>query len=193
MSVWTTKSLNKNSNYILIKHNLPHVNNNIMGVKFRDSFAVVDKDSKIYNQLKKVPILKNAQELPLDFLKKLPFITRSSDVKLVYGVDVYNAYIKSITKATKEEQKQKIEEAEYKHFNESNLCHFRYTENINKGQLCQGEKLEESPSQYCFRHLLQDPFIDIKTTMPITREGKIKLTKQILKNIENHIKADSNG
>ena len=189
MSVWTTKSLDRERNYVIIKHNLPNINNIIMGVKFRASFAVVEKNSKTYNQLKKVPILKNFKEFPLTFLEKLPFVTRSSDIKVVYGVDVYNKYIKEVTKVKEQEEKELEEKKLSDHINGTDKCHFTYVEGPLKGNLCKYPSIKESPSHHCFKHFLYDPKLDIQTTMPVTKEGRAKLSEKILKNIEDHIKA----
>lgn len=98
MSIWTTKSLESDKNYIVLQHTLKGVNYVINGVKFRDSYAVVEKNSKTYYMLKKVPVLRASKEYPLLHLCKLPFITRSIDVKSVYGQDVYVKYLKEIEK-----------------------------------------------------------------------------------------------
>jgi len=94
MSVWTTKSLDRDRNYIVIKHSLKGVNNIINGVKFRDGYAVVEKGSKTYFNLKKIPNLKFSKEFPLMYLLKLPFITKILDIKTVFGQDVYRTFLK---------------------------------------------------------------------------------------------------
>jgi len=94
MSVWTTKSLDRARNYIVIQHTLRGVNYVINGIRFRDSYAVVEKDSKTYHGLKRVPVLRAVKEYPLTHLAKLPFITRPADIRMVYGQDVYITFIK---------------------------------------------------------------------------------------------------
>lgn len=98
MSVWTTKSLDRDKIYIVIQHSLKGVNYVVNGVKFRNSYAVVEKDSKVYHSLKKVPVLRLAKEFPLTYLKKLSFITRPIDIKTVYGQDVYRRFLEEETK-----------------------------------------------------------------------------------------------
>ena len=93
MSVWTTKSLERDVRYVVMQHTLKGVNYVVNGVKFRDSYAVVEKDSKTYYMLKKVPVLRGAKEYPLTHLRKLPFISRTLDVKTVYGQDVYMRFL----------------------------------------------------------------------------------------------------
>lgn len=188
MSTWTTKSSGRDRNYIVLKHSLPHINNIIMGVKFRDGFAVVEKNSKIYCQLKRMPLLKNSREFPLEFLNELNFITRSSDVKLIYGVDVYNCYVKAITRSSNEKKILDKKEEERWHLEDSDKCHFRYLHGSNKGQLCRGMRLKESPSKYCLNHLLYDPKLNIGTTIPVTKTDRAKLALKIIKNIKSYIK-----
>lgn len=89
MTVWTNKSTTQYKNYIVIRHPIKGLNTNIGGVRFRDGYGVVEKDSKTYFHLKKIPAVKKFTEYPLDHLLKLKFITRKQDVKLIYGSDVY--------------------------------------------------------------------------------------------------------
>lgn len=155
MSVWTTKSISTNSrDYILLKHTLPGINYIIKGVRFRNGYAVVEKGSKTYQELKKIPVLKKAKEFPLTDLRKLPFITRSIDIKTVYGQDVYIKFLedeKALNIVLEAEQKA-IAEAE--HLAEPTNCAFR---NIADDELCSHVALEESPSNYCKVHILKEP------------------------------------
>ena len=104
MSVWTTKSLESDKNYIVLQHTLKGVNYVVNGIKFRESYAVVEKNSKSYNMLKRIPVLRGSKEYPLSYLKELPFITRLPDIKQVYGQDVYRRFLE-------EEEKSRITEA----------------------------------------------------------------------------------
>jgi hypothetical protein len=119
MSFWSTRSLESDKNYVVIQHTLKGVNYVINGVKFRDSYAVVEKDSKTYHFLKKVPVLRAAKEYPLTHLTKLPFITRSMDIKAVYGQDVYRRYLAEIDKdkqsqaLAKEQEQELLEKLSY--------------------------------------------------------------------------------
>lgn len=156
MSVWSTKSSARDCNYIVLKHTLRGVNYVVNGIRFRNSYAVVEKDSKTHRNLKNIPVLKGCQEFPLIFLKKLPFITRPLDIKMVYGMDVYVKYLKELEiDKVKEHQEQKVKE-EVIHVVEKKLCANRTL--ISNGQdLCTREALEQSPSGYCIRHILNDP------------------------------------
>lgn len=155
MSVWTTTSSGRDRDFVVLKHTLRGVNYVINGIKFRNSYAVVEKGSKTYRDLKRIPVLKAAVEYPLTFLRKLNFITRTSDVKAVYGVEVYTHYLKALEKELKEEAIQKKVEEEIKHVVEHKLCSYKTVKN----ELCSIEAVEHSPSNYCMRHILEDPML----------------------------------
>ena len=156
MSVWSTRSSSINKNYVLLKHTLKGVNYVISGIKFRDGYAVVEKDSKTYHALKSIPVLKAAQEYPLIMLRQLKFITRPVDVKTVYGADVYKQYLKQLEPQIEKEKVELVIEQETKHTEEHKLCSYRTV--ASKGQnLCKQQALEESPSGYCMMHVIEDP------------------------------------
>ncbi len=162
MSVWLTKSSGIDRKYIVLKHTLRGVNYVMNGIKFRNGYAVIEKDSKTYIDLKKIPVLRAAVEFPLIFLRKLSFITRPLDVKLVYGADVYVQYLKQLdSELVKEKEiveinaKIKKAEAEIKHIEEKN-CSCRTEVSGNKN-LCKEKALDQSPSGYCLKHILEEP------------------------------------
>ena len=190
MSVWTTKSLGRDRDYIVIKHTVPNVNNIIMGIRFRGGYAVVEANSKTYHQLKKIPILRDCQEYPLLFLQKLPFITRSADVRLIYGVDVFTQYTRKLIEANKVKEKEQKQQEETEHLTSGEFCTYRILEGPSKGKLCSFNRLKESPSGYCFRHLIQDPKLDVVIPMAMTNADRKKLTLKVLRNIEQHIKSE---
>jgi hypothetical protein len=151
MSVWTTTSTGRDRDYIVLKHTLRGVNHVINGVKFRNSYAVVEKNSKTYRDLKRIPVLKAAAEHPLTFLRKLPFITRSLDVKIVYGAEVFAQYMKDLNKELAKEAIEKKIEQEIKHIVEEKLCSYKTVKN----ELCKEKCLDESPSGFCMKRLLE--------------------------------------
>jgi hypothetical protein len=153
MSVWTTKSFEKDREYIILKHTLPNVNNVINGVKFRGGYAVVEKDSKTYFSLKRLPILRKSKELPLVFLRKLPFITRSLDIKVVFGSEVYIKFLVEENKLKAIEKTNDSIEQDANHIFDNKQCKFLRTNQ----EFCKEEMLVESPSGYCWKHILQDP------------------------------------
>ena len=153
MSVWTTTSTGRDRDFIVLKHTLRGVNYVINGVKFRHGYAVVEKNSKTYRDLKRIPVLKAAAEHPLTFLRKLSFITRPLDVKIVYGAEVFAQYLKELDKELNKEAVEKKVEQEIKHVVEEKLCSYKTVKN----ELCKEKCLEQSPSGYCMRHILEEP------------------------------------
>lgn len=218
MSVWTTKAFNVDRDYIVLKHYLPGINGKIYGVTFRDSFAVVEKNSKTYFQLKRMPVFKSAGEYPLTILSKLPFITRSSDIKNVFGKEVYTKYLVAVEEERKQtklaektakieedkkrrEQLEQLKEAQNQEDSEKveqivaetpqvTLC--KYT--TQAGTLCKFEAVELSPSGYCKMHLLEDPKLKelgFEIPLAMTKAEKKKLKKSILSKLEKLKKSGS--
>jgi len=156
MSVWSTRSSGRDVNYILLKHTLKGVNYIINGIKFRDGYAVVEKDSKSYRALKAIPVLKAAKEYPLIMLRQLKFITRPVDVKTVYGADVYLHYLKQLDPQIVKEKVEEVIEQETKHIEEHKLCSYRTVASDGK-DLCKQKALEQSPAGYCMNHIFDEP------------------------------------
>lgn len=139
--------------YVVIKHALKDTNGNIAGVRFRAGYAVVEKNSKAYKAVKCLPMIKNQPELPLISLRNLPFITRTLDIKLIFGADVYRKYITELDKELEIEAEIAAEVAAVEHVEKHKLCVFKTI----KGELCAMEALAVSPGGYCKRHILEDP------------------------------------
>lgn len=191
MSVWMTKSSGRDKEFIVLKHTLRGVNYTINGIKFRNGYAVVEKDSKTHRELKRIPVLKGSQEYPLIFLRKLPFITRPNDVKIVFGVDVFFEYNKQLqTEIVKETQEKKVEN-EIKHVQEHKRCSCKRlgtNKKASDNDLCAFVALEHSPSGYCLKHILQEPKlqefgIDVPRFIPKVDKQKyrIKVSEELAK------------
>jgi len=176
MSVWTTKTLDRVRDYIVIRHSLRGVNHKINGVTFRDGYAVVEKNSKTYVNLMKMPVLNNCLELPLISLKDLKFVNRPLDIQNVYGRDVYVTFLKELEKFNKEQKEaQKIETVK-KHIEEGIKCKFVAS---SSNSLCEKSALDCSPSGFCKYHILEDPQlesmgIEIPKFMTKVQRSKVK-------------------
>jgi len=181
MSVWLTRSLERPRNYIVLQHTLKGVNHTVNGIKFRDGYAVVEKDSKVYLNLKKIPVLRASKEYPLTHLKKLPFITRTSDIRTVYGQDVYVKFLEEAeleaARLEQEKEQKRIDELKAKADLEKQLAEAQIANNetlieeiksnipiivkccytTQDGTLCKEDAVEHSPSGHCNQHLLEDP------------------------------------
>lgn len=81
--------------YVVVKHPLQTTGNAwIMGVKFCNGVAVVAKNSKEHNTLKRSLLFKKRREFGLDWLPKFGF--RTKDVSLIFGKDVFYAYLDAV-------------------------------------------------------------------------------------------------
>lgn len=188
MSVWTSKVLDRDIEYIVLKHTLPGVNYVVNGIKFRGGYAVVQKDSKTYHTLKKIPIFKNAAEYPLIHLRKLVFITRPKDVLTIYGKDVYWRYLKVLEGELDKEAviEQKLEEqAKLEAHVEAGGC----TYTLADGRVCGHHSLSVSPSQYCKQHIFDDPKLSelgIEKPKMMTKQEKKEFRAKVYKVLEAH-------
>jgi hypothetical protein len=167
------------------------VNYVVNGIRFRDSYAVVEKDSKTYRTLMQIPVLKGAMEYPLIFLRKLRFVTRPLDIKMIYGADVYSQYIRELEKDIAKEVDEKTIQEEIKHVVEEKKC--AYKTDFSKGsKLCKEKSLDISPSGYCTRHILMEPQLEeLGIIIPkfITKVDKPKYKEKVLADLEKLAKA----
>lgn len=194
MTYWSTKTSSRAGELVVIKHTVPGINFSIKGARFRDGFAVVEKNSKLYHELKKIPQLKNAPEYDLLYLGKLRFVTRSKDIEMVYGKDVYTRYLQALEYSKTEEYKvQKQEEAkvkaeeESKHIQDPERCSYR----LDNGELCKHKAFEHSPSGYCNIHLLEDEKLSglgIQVPKYMPRSEKKQLRLKVMKQLEKMFK-----
>lgn len=175
--------------FVVIKHTLKDVNGNIAGVKFRGGYAVVEKNSKTYKAIKSLPLIKNQPDLPLITLRTLPFITRTIDVKIIFGAAVYSKYLAELHKEIEVEEVIAKEEAAIEHVEKHKLCVFKTV----KGELCTMEALVLSPGGYCKRHLLEDPKVGEASGLTIPKrltsaekkEWKEKVINRLEKSVSN--------
>lgn len=93
MRYYNSKNIERE--YVVVKHNLRGINTEILGVRYRDGYGVVAKDSKEYYNLKRIS-LAVTDEYPLIFLKTLKCVTTPSQIKTIWGQHVYAAYINQI-------------------------------------------------------------------------------------------------
>lgn len=180
---WNTKSsLNRVKEYVVLQHRLKDMNGNIAGVKFRGGYCVVEKGSKAYISLRQLPLLKGQPEFPILHLRKLQFITRTMDVKMVYGNDIYYHYVRELNKVVEVEAEEREAAKEENHI-KIHLCGYRTA----KGSMCQFPAMEHSPSKYCKMHILNDAkLIELGIELPakMTKEEKKKYKEIIVAKLE---------
>lgn len=179
---WTTRSLNKDSEYIVLKHPLSGINGFLCGVKFHNGYGVTVRNSKAHKQLRMLPFLRDVKEQSILTLRKLPFITRTVDIQLIYGKDIYNYYLSQLDPVVEKEQKEAKVVEEVKHL-EENFCSFR----TKKGELCKHEAFKKSPSGYCRTHILLDPHLEeygIKVPERMTYQERGEWKERVIKKLE---------
>lgn len=189
MSVWLTKAIDRDIEYVVLKHTLPGINHVINGVRFRAGYAVVEKGSKIYFSLKRIPVLRKAQEFPLLHLRKLTFITRPQDVLQVFGRDVYWRYMKDLEAELDKEQQ--IEQAnQIQEHIETGGCKFVKADGDN----CKDKALAISPSQYCAHHVLEDPKLSelgLEKPKYMSKKERKEFRSKVYKFLEEHASSAS--
>lgn len=185
----TTKSLERDNEFVVIKHALKDMNGNLVGVRFRGGYAVVQKGSKTYNQLKMLPLVKNQPEFPLIHLRKLPFIVNAKQVELIYGPVVYREYLKVLHAEIDKEVFEREEKAAEEHVEVQRKCSYIPP---STGKLCQHDAHEKSPSGYCKLHLLDDPKLsEVGIVVPkrMTKQQKREFKEKVASKLD---KAASN-
>ena len=169
-----------NNELVVIKHALKDMNGNLLGVRFRCGYAVVAKNSKIYNSLKQLPLIKGQPDLPISVLMNTSFISRPMDVLTIYGKEAYNAYMQYVEEKLAADKQHAREEAQIAHL-EENKCAYQ----VDKNSMCSHSKVE--PSKYCSRHILEDKELieKLKIKMPsrLTYEEQISWRAKVLKKI----------
>jgi hypothetical protein len=139
--------------YVVVKHQLRGIDTEILGIRYREGYGVVAKNSKEYYNLKKIK-LAVAEEYPLTILKTLKCITNDAQVKTIWGNAVYASYKKAITAAIRQAEKTQepvlIEE----------ITNVRCEGTTAAGQQCKNDSVEGSV--FCKKHIHFDRRIAAK-------------------------------
>lgn len=182
MSYWNTAKKD-NDEYVVIRHKIPKFNGFINGIRFREGYGVVIKNSKIYSQVKKLPLIKGCEEYPLIHLRQLKFIPRDREIETIFGKDVYKHFM-SIKTDTIEQEVYEEKQQEIKiHLEESNLCKHK----TKADEYCKMEYFPHSPSYYCKRHIIEDPTIEEVTGYKIPKMMSKKEKKDLKNKILNKL------
>ena len=191
---WSTKSVGGRE-YTVIQHPLRDTSTKVCGVKFHCGYGVVQKESKAYKMLRSMPLFRSAKEFPLTLLKSLKFITRSQDIALIYGKDVFITYQRELIQHNKKQEAQKFEETRSERNSEkSSKCKYLLLHN----DFCNNEKVFGS-NGYCRMHILEDKELikemGIEIPSYVGREGFGKETSvflaKICKKIDQHTREKS--
>lgn len=104
-------SKNVEREYVVVKHQLRGIDTEILGVRYREGYGVVAKDSKEYYNLKQIKLCVVA-EYPITTLGRLKCVTSPAQIKTIWGSNIYAAYKKAIAAKAQtklEEQAEVIE------------------------------------------------------------------------------------
>lgn len=161
---------NSNKTYIVVKHQLAGINTEILGVRYRDGFGVVAKDSKAHKRLKQIRMAV-IDEYPITFLPKVKSVINSSQIKAIWGQDVYRCFLQSQSK--KESQPEKLQKSV-----ETPRCSGKKKD----GNQCGSMSLKDF--KHCRAHIEQDeklqPYIKDMGKMPV-KEKRAFITEAIQK------------
>jgi hypothetical protein len=169
MSIYYS-SKGTNREYIVVKHQISGISTEILGVRYVDGFGVVAKDSKTHQRLKQVRMAV-IDEYPITILPKIKSVINTSQIKVIWGADVYRCFLEHHKKkeAVPEQLKQAVETPR-----------------------CLGKKADGSQCgsmalrgfTHCRAHIEQDdklqPFIKDMKLMPVKEKRKF-ITEAIQK------------
>lgn len=147
-------SKNVERDYVVVKHQLRGIDTEVLGIRYREGYGVVAKNSKEYYNLKQMRLCVIA-EYPLTFLKTLKCITNDKQVKTIWGNAVYAAYIKEIMKVI-EASKKTEDEAIIIEEIEKQQCESMTA----SGSQCKNDSIEGSI--FCKKHIHFDKRIAAK-------------------------------
>ena len=135
-------TLNKDIEFIVIQHKIKGTNTEMLGIRYRDGYAVVAKNSKEHVRLRNVPRA-ICNEYPITYLRQLKFITNTRDIGYIWGRAVQQYYLAKLEAKILEPEEMVLfpEKPHCKGFNKDNSA-------------CGNDKL--NCSDYCRKHLFLD-------------------------------------
>lgn len=161
---------NSHREYIVVKHQLPGINTEVLGIRYVDGFGVVAKGSKEHSRLKQVRMAV-IDEFPITFLSKIKSVINKAQIKVLWGADVYRCFLQH--EAKKEAQPEVLKAAV-----ETPFC----VGNKADGEKCGASSLRGF--KHCRAHIEQDdklqPYIKDMKLMPVTERRKF-ITEAIQK------------
>lgn len=163
---YTAKKGKSKKNLVVIKAPVRDMGNQwIFGVKFCQSYGVVEKDSKIYYQVTRSPLFKGFKELPVSFLQK---VFRSKDIEIIFGRDIFLHYLDAVNLTSSQVKNRvgdsgvavrtnsKLETPILEEKSEEVIIVSKCTHIKSDGNVCGNTSSPASPLGYCFGHLRYD-------------------------------------
>lgn len=156
--------------YIVVKHQLPGINTEVLGIRYVDGFGVVARGSKEHLRLKQIRMAVS-DEFPITFLSKVKSVINRAQIKVLWGADVYRCFLQHT--ANKEAQPESIKNAV-----ETAFCCATKAD----GTPCKTSSLRDF--KHCRAHIEKDdklqPLIKDMKMMPSTERRKF-ITEAIQK------------
>jgi len=171
MRYYTVKC--KPRDYVVVKHQVSGINTEINGITYREGYGVVLRNSKEYTQLKHIR-LAIASEHPIELLGKLKCVIRPSEIKNIWGNNVYSAYLMAV-KADSERTVplQDVEKRVY-------CSHVK-----EDGTVCKRYRLDKLTT--CRFHVLHDPklskYLEDMPTLP--KKDKSQYITDLIKKVQS--------
>lgn len=161
---------NSNREYIVVKHQLSGITTDILGIRYIDGFGVVAKDSKEHKRLKQIRMA-IIDEYPITFLTKVKAVINKSQIKVIWGSDVYRCFLQH-------EQKKTTQPVHLQKVPEAPRCAGKKSD----GSQCNSGALKDF--KHCRAHIEQDdklkPYIKDMKKMP-TKQRRKFITEVIQK------------
>lgn len=153
---------NSSREYIVVKHQLPGITTEILGIRYIDGFGVVAKGSKEHLRLRQVRMA-IVDEFPITFLTKVKAVINKAQIKVIWGSDVYRCFLQH--EAKKEAKPEALQSAVETPF----CCAIK-----SDGQQCSSSALRDF--KHCRAHIEQDekiiPLIKDMKMMPVNEKRK---------------------
>jgi hypothetical protein len=83
----------RNLEFVVIKHKLKGLETELLGIRYREGYAVIAKNTKVYHELKKIRNAIDA-EFPITHLGKLACVINDKQIQYIWGKAVYDYYLK---------------------------------------------------------------------------------------------------
>lgn len=151
-----------NREYIVVKHQLSGICTEVLGIRYMDGFGVVAKGSKEHGRLKQIKMA-IIDEYPITFLSKVKSVINKSQIKAIWGSDIYRCYLEHEVK--KEAKPEALREA----VEQPRCCGTK-----SDGLECNSQSLRDF--KHCRAHIEQDekikPLIQDMKMMPVKEKRK---------------------
>lgn len=149
-------SKNVEREYVVVKHQL-RIDTELLGVRYREGYGVVAKNSKEYYNLKQIKMAVTV-EYPLTKLKTLKCITNPAQVKTIWGVHIYKAYMiqmqearEALAEKAKEQEELTTVSPASDYISIVPFIKLKCKQTTKSGDICKNDAIEVSC--FCKKHI----------------------------------------